>query len=374
VHPDLPTASRGLARLSEQPSAFFAVEGPAGPRVIAAGDSSRPQFDVTHLLSPVLVGMFAAEGIAWLSPVERSDRLRHREVSTQGVAIASPWRQDSPVVAFSTTQAGTLEVRASAGTAPTASNAESPRFVPGDREGAHALLSAVEGSLFLIGGRRAGEPTREFWRYDLEAQRWQRLLRFSRLAPRDVLAAAYDYNRRRLLVLDEGVDSSVDDPDDDSGEPARRGGKGGAGSPKVPSIRARLVVHDLGAKTSTLLGEWPRVPLFDRLALVARDDGSFVLLASGAAAVTQAWSATATARLDWTGHRVLPGRLVFQPTLMERGMVVPLSSSDGALSIPQLTPEDFFPPQREAKDVVVVEEPPTRPGPPRRRRWEPEAL
>ena len=59
--------------------------------------------------------------------------------------------------------------------------------------------------------------------------------------------------------------------------------------------------------------------------------------------MTFALAGRAAPDLQWTGLRILPGKLVFQATLMERGVVVPLLHA-GQLRVVELTQTNFFPP------------------------------
>jgi hypothetical protein len=233
---------------------------------------------------------------------------------------------------------------------PAFSEGPTSRFVPSDRTGSRALLSIGERSVFLIGGDRPQGPSGELWRYDLDARGWQRLLRDSPFHPRELLAVAYDYRNRRLLVLDElGVEDAFGTGDDGSAPPAPAGQKQlGQGTGAVKHLmqlrRARLVAHDLSSGESRLLGAWKRTQSADRFELVARDDGSFVLLASRTkAGLTFAYAARANGELHWTGRRALAGKLVFQAVLMEHGVVVPLLDGD-KLRIVELRETSFLPP------------------------------
>jgi hypothetical protein len=322
IQPVNPAEHLGMRQLLTQPAWLRFSAG----RVVAAADFSLDSYNVSSLVDSQLTSMLSSPGFAWLSPVERSDRVRHAGVTTQAVTLTSPWQNGSPIVEITLTAEGTLQ-------------AEQPVFptseyAPDAREGAHAILSLTDRSVFLIGGWRDGGPTRELWRYDLDSRHWQLLLPFNKPAPVNVLAATYDYRNGRLLVLDE-FDIPNEPYDEDNTYYGTSGLLESSSSGELASLSeaslstmfssgqrvARLVVHNLRDGVTRVVGAWPRRPVYDRLALVARDDGSFVLLASRPG-LTRGWAGTAVGLVTWSGVHDMPNhRLVMQPTQMERGVV-----------------------------------------------------
>jgi hypothetical protein len=216
-------------------------------------------------------------------------------------------------------------------------------FVPGDRLDAHAVLSATERSVFLLGGTRDVGPTAEVWRYDLDTAHWQRLLYDSVFPPREVLAATYDSHTRTLIVLDEITEEPGGFSDDHQfGPPA--GIKLPKGGPALTKLSvARLVAHDLSKNESTLLHSWKRVGLFDRFGLAMLDRGQFVLLSSRSkGAVTFAMRGVLSANQPITGFTVLKGRLIDRPFPTLRGVIVPVLAQ-GTHDLIRLESSEFHP-------------------------------
>lgn len=218
-------------------------------------------------------------------------------------------------------------------------------FVPGDRADAASVFSAAERALFLVGGTRGGQPTREIWLYDLDLRSWVRAFGDTPLAPLRVLAASFDYVNRSLLVLDE---LALTPKQSDGGIEGDNGGA--VPEPKAPSQNApkatkvRLVGHDLATGESHLLGTWVRGKHTDRFALVTLEDGTFVVLRGGSKLpVTFAHRAQRIAhRIDWLGGRVLQGLPVYSPRSTETGILVPLLR-DEVLVVERIEPSSLAP-------------------------------
>lgn len=93
---------------------------------------------------------------------------------------------------------------------------EASAFVPADRVGAHALLSARERAVYLVGGVLADGADGEVWRYDLDASTWtpafvpaQRPGAAEAPRPHEVLAATLDADAGALLVVDRAPDAGA---------------------------------------------------------------------------------------------------------------------------------------------------------------------
>lgn len=221
-------------------------------------------------------------------------------------------------------------------------------FVPGDREDAVSVYSATESLVFLVGGYRDAEPTREIWLYDTTQRRFRREFREGPLRPLTVLAATYDATARTLLVLDELELVALPDIGGElagkaKGKPAAP--PGSTKGPNPPKARkVRLVAHDLTTGQSTLLSTWVRGPAADRLALVPLEDGSFVLLRSGSSLpVTFALRARRQGdALKWLGLRVLPGRMVLTPQPTDVGIAIALRRDD-KIELELLQPQQLHP-------------------------------
>lgn len=287
------------------------VQGPtrlavSNDRLVAFGDGAANTIDVTDLVSPAVKTLLVSSDVAWLSPVERDDRVRARADGTQFVAISTPWVQSSAIQAVVRRGAGLdlqgREIPPGDGLIVAASLLQSPpSFIPGDRSGARGVLTLTERAVFLVGGDRAGVPTGEIWRYDLDTQRWTRQLPFVGTRPARVLALTYDYHAQRLLVLDEVQVRNT--------------------SAKF----VRFVSYDLRSKSAHVLGAWPRLGRFEKVSLTMRDDGSFFLTGGTRGNSVHVFRGSVSGdHVAWTGFRVLTGQLLDDPISTATGVVLPV--------------------------------------------------
>lgn len=163
------------------------------------------------------------------------------------------------------------------------------------------VLSATEGSVFVIGGTLAtGGLAGDLWRYDFSWKAWQPLP-LQGPAPQDVLAATLLPDARSLYFIDER---------------------------KVGIHQARLVRYDLTAQKTSVLGAWPRTPQIDKVFLTGTDDGTLVLAGSSstlryvAGVVLRPSAQSVTIEAGFFRQ----GVLAFAPVLTEDGLTVPLAS------------------------------------------------
>jgi hypothetical protein len=273
------------------PSRILPVESSAS--FAALGSPGDPVYDVTTSLSQGVKGLLGATGLRFLSPSEPGAR------GTQGgsplvfAAMPAQWRQSAVRPIAVVGDVGRLETAAEAADPPPPPT----RFVPSDRDGAGALLSARRGSVYLIGGHMLkGVPTGEVWNYDIGTDIWKHIfLRKTETPeprPGDVQAAAYDDLTQRIVVLDV---TSGTDARDVSGHrlEAARGdhGKQPKGPPEVFET-ARVLLLDLEAQSVVTLASTPkRADTTSFFGLAADDDGTFVLVKQAAG------------RHDWVARR-----------------------------------------------------------------------
>lgn len=312
---------------------------PNGALALAVQSRAVPAFDVTSELSPGVQGLLT-EHRAWLTPVETGARTRILRDATHAVSIPTEWVGTSSVaeVVVGATGLGLVNDRRGAIAELTSLQSleddEASAPIPSNRTGARALLTLTERSVFLVGGRGPGRtPLPEIWRYLLDEQSWEPLY-WNTIMPVDVLALGYDYRGGRLLVLDEVERTKT--------------------LPKLPWDKhkktvtwseGRLRVYDLRARTGDTLATWPRLPMFDRLGLVARDDGSFVLIGSRSIAkIWFAWRFTITSnkKLIVTGRANGHGQLLGDPINTSNGVVVMLHRK-GHVEQRTLTDASFHP-------------------------------
>lgn len=172
-----------------------------------------------------------------------------------------------------------------------------------------AAFSAIEQSVYVVGGELHGAASSRIWRYDLASRTWRNILGSASAAPSSqVLSVAYDQRRAALYVLD------VDD------EPI-------APSPRAPHM-ARLVRYDTQAQTAMQLAAWPRIGLFQALHLAVADDGHLILVG----ARKNNWMAW---RLQVDGSGIVSagvregvGGVLDRPIMGEQELVLPAIRND----------------------------------------------
>ncbi len=124
-------------------------------------------------------------------------------------------------------------------------------------DGGRAVFSALQQSVYLVGGALDGQPIASVLRYNLVTSELKRVVAGAAAQPsQTVLAAVYDFARRTIYALDVA-----------SGKHNRK--------------LARLVAYDLDANRSRVLLEVPYVALASRVGLAVADDGYLILVTGG---------------------------------------------------------------------------------------------
>jgi hypothetical protein len=307
-----PTRDRGLLGISSlwrEPHMIACAAGCAG--VAAVSSSSQPALDVSDAFSFPLGSLIESELVVFLSPVERDDRVRALGASTQFVAMPRTLEPGSVLPELQLQPTGTFAIKVGetidapeARTISSLSRAASPAGVPfrpqpGHRRGQAGVLSLSEGAAFVVGGRRAGafegRPARDFWRYELETASWTRILRHVHPLPLDVQALTYDYNDKKLLVLDQLMIEGT--------------------------RRSRILEYDTVHETGRTLAVWPKSARYTEYALTALDDGSAMLSATDGAERTDVYRFGVTdGTLRFTGFTSLQGKPAGAPLHTARGV------------------------------------------------------
>jgi hypothetical protein len=177
------------------------------------------------------------------------------------------------------------------------------------RVGFGAALSAIEGSVFVIGGADAesGSLAGDVLRYDIEARTWSdHAIEGER--PEMVLAATYRAQESALYVVDE---------------------VGGLGV----SPEARLLRIDLSTGISTRLGQWPRENGWTQIFLANATDGRLLVVGSSSRGGYSGMAFDPAADL---GQESDPSFLFFRgeagvvvtPTMTEFGITMPVSDRE----------------------------------------------
>ena len=294
---------------------------PQGEALVALGNSEDRAFDIRTELDPGVQSLIADPKVSWLTPVETEKTARLLRDPTQAVAISSPWAPGG-IINQVVPSDGMLK----------AVDVSSAGVAPSEREGARGLLSLRERSLWLVGGQLpTGQPAGEIWRYRFDQQSWQPMFWRQRARLGKVLAATYDSQRRRLVVVDEWVQP----------ENAARLYDSAAGGyvdePRAAGTYTRLLVFDAAAGKGGVVWNIMRscdenVPASEvsRVALLARDDGSVLYLAYQ----SKQWSAF-TLELDDAeqppqGDRLTDeGDYLDDPANTEAGVFLPLLDGKG---------------------------------------------
>ncbi|HEX4403590.1 MAG TPA: thrombospondin type 3 repeat-containing protein [Polyangia bacterium] len=273
------------------------VQGPDGPAL--TGDVATAAEDATPFLSDELQAAIAAGDTSFLSPVETGAQARALADDTPFVAMPAAWtRSSAPRVGeYDSGTFGELLIRIGgvpdAAALPVSNLNDGPNGAPVDRTGARGIFSMTERSVFLVGGRRdSAAPTGDVWRYRIDDTTWL-YENFSAPSVGDVLAVAYDATQREMLVLDQADASD-------------------------PHAEARLVLLPFASHRTQVLWTTHRTNAYDRAALTARQDGSYILLASrrdGTAVDAWRFTASESGGIQWGGQARIPGRLLDEPTV-----------------------------------------------------------
>lgn len=219
---------------------------------------------------------------------------------------------------------------------------------PGERMGARGVLSLTDGSVLLVGGRRSAAfgsaVARDVWRYDLATGEWARVFRNARPEPMHLLALTYDYNGKKLLLLDE--------------------------FPFVGAGTLRLIEYDGIRESGRVASTWARSGHYSSFTLTALDDGSALLSGAGANQTDVYRLRVTDGELHFTGFARLHGTLLDAPLYTSRGVYFPLALR-GQQELVALNDGDFRAARDEPKHLLgigngsgLVQKPP--PPPPRR--------
>jgi hypothetical protein len=200
------------------------------------------------------LAMKTTTGVRWLAPAEPARALGATAVRLASIAL------DASAVgpALVPTGAGMDLVGAGAVVTPelvfAAADLAGGAAGPSPRSQFGAVLRASEDDLVVIGGLGSnGAPTGDMWRYRFHDRAWSKLTTADgSIVPGAVLAATYDSDTRRLIVLDEVSNSA--------------GGRTG----RLWTLGLRGAVQRLAS--------WSRRGLSGPIALGYSHDGSFVLV------------------------------------------------------------------------------------------------
>ncbi len=322
--------------LAAQPPGGFSELPPLGglmfcPKGDCKGFTAIGAVPLGALVPPALATAFADPGRIFLSPVESPQRAfaEPHSATPMAVGLSRSWEPGSRIdaVAFNGEKL-TFDCRAcDLGLAAAKAESESG---PGARALPTYTYSARHRAVYMVGGNApGGAPTREIWRHDLGSSQWTRVLApegnaLSDPAPHDVRAVGFDPGRRQLAFID--FTQKVI-------------GKG----LKLPV--ARLVVLDVAKRVGTVALVLPRIGIYERVDLVARGDGTWVLV--GQVKSGTVWQAfqleiSAGGTLTWTGHRSGLGALADAPFNTAGGVLLPVLRK-GKLELERLDPAAFQP-------------------------------
>lgn len=313
-----------VAVINPDPTSTFPdyLTGPAQviPRqatAVAFQGARERSFDVTTELSNGLHALLNEDRM-WLTPVESGSEARALNDVTHAASLPRVWTSSSSVAHVVSTATGLslteeLRTRPLMPLSPTVTG----RIIPDNRTGGRAVLTLTTQSVLLVGGRRPdGSPANSLWRYQLDSKRWEPIA-WPTLVPADVATISYSRQGERLAVLERVATSSSTAP------------------------VARLHLYDLRAQAQAVVGTWPEFS-FDRVGMVARDDGSFVLV--GSSSQTEkwtAWSFVITAnQVTITGRTEGHGALATEPINATAGVVLLISNHERGERI-ILTPSSF---------------------------------
>lgn len=311
-------------------------------RIFAETSGRQASFDITDALSPSVREIMKVPNMRWISPVEAGMKGRNASSVLLMAALPVDWKQSfvRPFgIALANGQLRSIaEVKrfssAISTTGASAASGQAVKFVPSDRTGARTIFSAREQSLYLLGGRSAdGVAAGEVWRYDFGSDTWTHLfmslktLQATALA--DVQALAYDDKAGRLLVLDR---TTTKNP-----------------VPFLPPIQVgRLVLLDLRTDTSRVVVTLPVTGLFDRMGLVAEEDGTFVFvgnMSNGLGWQAHRFTVSADGAFRWIGVMAGPGATQDDPLRLPGRVVLPVVrnnvSEDVELAKGQFIPDVF---------------------------------
>ena len=251
-------------------------------------------FDLPDVVNPAVRTELSRQNTRWATPVEGTlDRVA-RNASTIFASIESPWTGNRPIREFVAAPGGRIALRP----AP-----EAGALRPSARVGAQAVLSALERSVYLIGGSETGPdgvliPQAEVWRYSLDSGVWETIGVEGKLAGAaltGVVAASYDVGANRLYVL----------------------GKTQTNTPFSVKQALLLTSIDTHAGTARVLMTLPALAAVSRVSLGVTEDHSLVLAWQKNATTIQLYEIDPTpARPNLVGYAALTGQL-------DEGLFVP---------------------------------------------------
>lgn len=303
------------------PSTFVA----SANAVLAVRNGIEGAIDVTSSLSPAVRTAISDPAVMPLSPVEASFRGRMAGVAMPLVALPRTWSQGTSRITRVVSDDGSLydsserrEVGVDA--FEVSAVADGPIVDgPGNRSGFRAAYTATEGYVYLVGGDDNGTPLRDVWSAALlpsGISRWERLLTpptnvdthdAFRPYPEDVQSVAFDDRHGWLVIVDFATI------------------KGPFGSKHEV---ARILTMDVRSRAVRVALVVPRLHLFERVGVTARDDGQFIL--AGAHGIGAAWSAfrfavAADGSVKFNGIASGTGRLLDEPHNATAGTMLRLA-------------------------------------------------
>lgn len=302
---------------------------PSGLVGAISATSNGAAIDVTAAFDDGVIALLSDPGLAFLTPVESGARGARLAGGVQWIAAPTNWRRGESTMTRVLSVDGLLTTsRREVGVA--AANV-APPIAPSDRDGAKALFSVVDSAVYLLGGTRPdGSESGELWRYNLDGTAWDRLFAAEdpapdatgvarpgrgQYVPGSVLGAGYDSKNGQMMVIDRIT-------------------------PRRHFSVIRLLRFDVHSQQSYELATWPSVGAFDRFAVVAREDGTFVLVLSKhhpAHWLALSFRLDAFGRIDWTGTQRGKGEMLEDPFDTTTGAYLPLVA-DGRVNLMPLLP------------------------------------
>lgn len=261
--------------------------------------------DLTTSFSPAVRSLLSTPDTLWVRPVESGDRARS---SGRGVVLAATpktWSTTASVAAIGVTPTGSIDLvpfqspndlppsqtslpEDSLKTAK-AGGTSAPSAAPvGARTGAAPILSSTEGALYLVGGKISDSHAGDVWRFDFARNAWSSIA-MGDVVLEEVIAATYDPDRGKLVVLDEIT----------------------KGSGKTSKF-VRFSVIDTRAGTARVAATLPRSGVYDQIGMSLLDRGAFALVGQRDGAPTwQSFRFELTSKDDirWTGFAEGNGEL-----------------------------------------------------------------
>lgn len=259
-------------------------------------------FDVSQRVPASVRDAFATPNTRFATPVEAVlDRVA-RGTTTAFVSVESPWTGTRPIREFVALPSAGLGV---------ADLVATSTVVPGPRTGAKAVVSALERSVYLVGGERTvngeTEATGEIWRHDLSTAAWQRVGfegRVGAAALAQVSAATYDPSTHRLYTL--GTTESV--------------------TPFASRRALSLSSVDTQTGQASILVTLPSLINAEQVALSVTSDHTLVLAVQKTATLVQLFELDpSAARPTFVGYKTLAGRMDGAPFVAD-DLLVPLIS------------------------------------------------